>query len=382
MGLFSKLKGELIDIIEWIDNSNGETISHRFERMNNEIKNGAKLTVRESQAAIFVNEGQFADIFTPGMYTLTTENLPILSTLKGWKHGFNSPFKAEVYFINTGLIEEIKWGTPGPLNIKHPQYVNIQMTCNGSIAIQIKSDNDKDMPAFFREVVKTDGTFTKDELKGRLRDLIIPGLNNYFRTNAFDFEAFDTIHASEQMKQFLAADFQKRGISIENFNILSYDLDEATKKRMSIRADAKAKAEAMGEYGDMNKYMQYQMGETMEKSVENGGGDSNMSNMMGAGMGFAMANQMANSMNNQNNQNNSGVVPPPVPGQLKFFIAVNGAQQGPYIPQQLQQMLQGGQFSKESLVWKEGMAAWTPAGQVPELASVFTSVPPPVPPKV
>src|SRR6476660_3025941 len=100
MGLFDKIKGEFIDIIEWLDSSN-DTIVFRFPRYQNEIKNGAKLTVRESQVAVFVNEGQIADVFQPGMYELKTQNLPILSTLKGWKYGFDSPFKAEVYFVNT-----------------------------------------------------------------------------------------------------------------------------------------------------------------------------------------------------------------------------------------------------------------------------------------
>ena len=110
MNLFKKLRGEFIDIIEWLDPSNN-TLVYRFERYQNEIKNGAQLTVREGQVAVFVNEGQIADVFTPGMYTLTTQNLPILSTLKGWKYGFDSPFKAEVYFVSTRNITDQKWGT-------------------------------------------------------------------------------------------------------------------------------------------------------------------------------------------------------------------------------------------------------------------------------
>ena len=113
MGLFDKIKGEFIDIVEWLDSSN-DTIVWRFPRYQNEIKNGAKLTVRESQVAVFVNEGQIADVFQPGMYELTTQNLPILSTLKGWKYGFNSPFKAEVYFVNTKHFTNMKYGTKNP----------------------------------------------------------------------------------------------------------------------------------------------------------------------------------------------------------------------------------------------------------------------------
>ena len=109
MGLWDKIKGELIDIIEWLDDSN-DTMLHRFERYGNEIKYGAKLVVREGQAAVFVNEGQIADVFTPGTYTLQTQNLPILATLKGWKYGFESPFKAEVYYASMRRFTDLKWG--------------------------------------------------------------------------------------------------------------------------------------------------------------------------------------------------------------------------------------------------------------------------------
>src|SRR5207302_5358414 len=115
MGLWSKLTGELIDIIEWTQPPHSEILAYRFPRYNNEIKNGARLTVREGQAAAFVNEGQLADVYPPGMYTLTTENMPILSTLKGWKYGFDSPFRAEVYFISTKRWTDLKWGTQNPI---------------------------------------------------------------------------------------------------------------------------------------------------------------------------------------------------------------------------------------------------------------------------
>ena len=114
MGLMDKLRGEFIDILEWLDDTR-DTIVWRFPRYNNEIKMGAKLVVREGQTAVFVNEGQIADAFGPGTYTLETQNLPILSTLRGWKYGFSSPFKAEVYFVSTRLFTDLKWGTQNPV---------------------------------------------------------------------------------------------------------------------------------------------------------------------------------------------------------------------------------------------------------------------------
>ena len=113
MGLIDKIKGELVDIIEWIDDSRS-TLAWRFPRYNNEIKNGAQLIVRPGQKAVFVHRGELADVFEPGHYALTTDNLPILSTLQGWKYGFNSPFRAEVYFVSTRQVTDLKWGTPNP----------------------------------------------------------------------------------------------------------------------------------------------------------------------------------------------------------------------------------------------------------------------------
>ena len=121
MGLFDKLKNEFIDIIEWVDSSN-DTIVWKFPRFQNEIKMGAKLTVRESQIAVFMNEGKIADVFQPGMHTLETQNMPILSTLKGWKYGFNSPFKADVFYISTKQFIDQKWGTKNPITLSDPRF--------------------------------------------------------------------------------------------------------------------------------------------------------------------------------------------------------------------------------------------------------------------
>src|SRR5690606_40798985 len=117
MALWDKIVGEFIDVVEWTDDTQ-DTIVYRFERHNNEIKTGAKLTVRESQVAVFVNEGQIADVFQPGLHTLSTQNMPILTTLKGWKYGFNSPFKVEVYFVNTKNFTDQKWGTKNPIMLR------------------------------------------------------------------------------------------------------------------------------------------------------------------------------------------------------------------------------------------------------------------------
>ncbi len=153
MGFFDSLRGQFIDIIEWIDDSN-DTIAYRFERHKNEIKMGAKLTVRPGQIAVFVNEGRIADVFQPGMYELSTQNLPILSTLMGWKYGFNSPFKAEVYFFSTKVFTNLKWGTSNPITIRDPELGPIRLKAYGNYTFRVQ-----DPAKLLNEIVSTDGLF-------------------------------------------------------------------------------------------------------------------------------------------------------------------------------------------------------------------------------
>src|ERR1035437_5073715 len=164
MGIF---KNEFIDIIEWTDDSN-DTMVWRFPRYQNEIKMGAKLTVRESQVAIFVNEGQMADEYKPGMFDLQTQNMPLLTTIKGWKYGFNSPFKAEVYFVNTRMFTDRKWGTKNPIMMRDAEFGPIRLRAFGTFAIRVK-----DAATLLRQVVGTDRHFTIDEIGDQLRDLLV-----------------------------------------------------------------------------------------------------------------------------------------------------------------------------------------------------------------
>src|SRR5262249_40893984 len=168
MGLWDKLKGELIDIIEWTEPSNNDLLAYRFPRYDNEIKMGAKLTVREGQNAAFVNEGQLADVYKPGMYTLETQNMPILSTLKGWKYGFHSPFKAEVYFVNTRQFTDMKWGTQNPVMIRDPEFGPVRLRAFGAFAARIT-----DPAKFLRELVGTDPQFRTEEVQESLRQIIV-----------------------------------------------------------------------------------------------------------------------------------------------------------------------------------------------------------------
>ncbi len=147
MGIWEFVKSELIDVIEWLDDT-GDTLVWRFPDQDHQIKMGAKLTVREGQAAVFVNEGQIADVFSPGLYSLSTQNMPVLTTLRSWKYGFESPFKAEVYFVNTRNFLDLRWGTQNPIMIRDPDFGMVRLRAFGTYGIRVT-----DPGKFMKEVV-------------------------------------------------------------------------------------------------------------------------------------------------------------------------------------------------------------------------------------
>lgn len=371
MGLWDKIRGEFIDIIEWLDPTN-DTIIYRFERYQNEIKMGAKLTVRESQVAVFVNEGQIADVFQPGLYTLSTQNLPIMTTLKGWKYGFDSPFKAEVYFVNTRQFVNLKWGTKNPVMLRDAEFGPIRLRAFGTYAMRIK-----DPVKFIKEIAGTDGHFTTDEIHDQLRNVVITRFTDGLaesRIPALDLASnYDEL--SKLLDTKIKPEFEELGMELTKFLIENISLPPEVEAALDKRS-------SMGIIGNLGAFTQFQAANSMEKAAENPGGMAGAG--VGMGMGFAMANQMGNMY--QNNQFNGTTgnmgTPPPVPPQVLYFVASNGQQTGPFNETQLAQMVQSGQLKRESLVWKQGMAAWAAAGQVPELANLFGAVPPPVPPVI
>ena len=230
MGLWDKIKGEFIDVIEWTDPTN-DTMVYRFERYGNEIKNGAKLTVRESQAAVFINEGQLADVFMPGMHTLTTENLPILSTLQGWKHGFNSPFKAEVYFVNTKNFTDQKWGTKNPITLMDDRFGMLEIRAFGSFAVKVG-----DPAKFLKEIVGTDGHFTTDEIYGQLRSMVVTQFTDAVGESNIPVEGFagNVNELSALAKEVIAPEFLEYGLEITKFLIENVSMPEEVKKENGI----------------------------------------------------------------------------------------------------------------------------------------------------
>ena len=366
MGILNKIKGEFIDIIEWLDPTNN-TMVHRFERYQNEIKHGAKLTVRESQVAVFINEGQLADIFKPGMHTLSTENLPILSTLKGWKYGFNSPFLAEVYFVNTKQFTDLLWGTPNPIMLRDPEFGPIRIRANGNYTMKIS-----DSAMFIKTIAGTDGNFTTESITNQLRNVAVTRFTDAIgesKIPVLDMASnFDEISKFCETK--MKPEFMEYGIELLKFLVASITLPENVEAALDKRS-------SMGIIGDMNKFTQFEIGQSMEAAANNPAGGGAAAGM-GMGMGFGMANSMMGLMG-QAQKPAAG--PPPVPGAASYFVAAGGQQTGPFDLNTLKQMAVQGQINKDSLVWKEGMAQWSAAGAQPDLSNLFGAIPPPLPPK-
>ncbi|HBS88556.1 MAG: antifreeze protein [Bacteroidetes bacterium GWF2_38_335] len=371
MGLLGKIKGEFVDIIEWLDPTNN-TLVHRFERYKNQIKNGAKLTVRESQVAVFINEGQLADVFEPGMYSLTTENLPILSTLKGWKYGFNSPFLAEVYFINTKNFTDQKWGTPNPIMLRDPEFGPIRIRAFGNYQFRVK-----DPVKFIRDVVGTDGNFTTEGITEQLRNIVLSRFTDAIAESKIP--VLDMASNYDEVSKFchdkMVPEFEEYGLSLTKLLISNISLPQNVEEALDKRS-------SMGIIGDMGKFQQYQTGQAIGDMGKAGGDGSGMAaGGMGMGMGMAMGSAMMGSMGQaQQPQQHSPQAPPPMPAQSMYYVAAGGQQTGPFDLNTIKGMIAQKTFTKESMVWKEGMSGWMQAGQVGELISVFGAVPPPPPP--
>ncbi|MFC5047649.1 SPFH domain-containing protein [Aquimarina hainanensis] len=379
MGIFDeikkKLSHEFIDIVEWLDNTNN-TIVHRFERYQNEIKNGAQLIVREGQTAVFISEGQLADVFTPGTYTLNTQNLPILTTIKGWKYGFNSPFKAEVYFVNTRLFTDEKWGTKNPITLNDDRFGLVEIRAFGTYAFKIS-----DAGKFIIDVVGTHPNFTNFEINEHLKSLIATRFTDTIGEANLPIELYaaNTSELSETCLEVMQPEFNLVGITLERFYIENVSMPEELKKEIF-------------EYSridkiDLDRLTKFKTAKAIEAAAANEGGTAGAG--MGMGMGFVLAQQMGGMMNPMASQvqqttpqqtaaNHS--TPPPMPAQTVYHYAFNGQQAGPVPFEQLKMLFANRTINKDTLIWKQGMANWAALKDIEEL-KVFLggNTPPPLP---
>lgn len=367
-----KLSHEFIDIVEWIDTTN-DTIVHRFERYQNEIKNNAKLVVREGQIAVFVNEGQLADVFKPGTHTLNTKNLPILTTLKGWKYGFDSPFKAEVYFVNTRLFTDEKWGTKNPVMLSDERFGLTEIRAFGTYSYRIS-----DAGKFVVDVVGTDGNFTNYEVNEHLKSLIVTRFTDTVGEANLPLELYaaNTSELSETCQEVMKPEFERVGIELEKFYIENVSMPEELKKEIFeySRLDKL----------DLSKLSQFKAAKAMEAAAKNEGGTAGAG--MGMGMGFVLAQQMGTLMGQPaqqpftSQQPQGAALPPPIPVQVMYYYAANGQQLGPVSFDKLKELFANRTINRDSLVWKQGLMDWKALKEIEELkAFLGGSTPPPLP---
>lgn len=378
MGIFDKIKEKLshefIDIVEWLDYTD-DTICHRFERYQNEIKNNAKLIVREGQVAVLINEGQLADVYEPGTYTLNTQNMPILTTLKGWKYGFDSPFKVEVYFVNTHLFTDEKWGTKNPITLNDDRFGLVEIRAFGTYAFRID-----DAGKFIVDIVGTDNNFTNFEINEHLKSLIATRFTDTVGEANLPIELYaaNTTELSETCKEVMEPEFISVGISLEKFFIENVSMPEDLKKEIFeySRIDKL----------DLDKLTKFKTAKAIEAAAKNEGGTAGAG--MGMGMGFVLAQQMGGLMSPQMGgqqqmpMQQGGMMPPPMPMAVQYFYAANGQQVGPVTIEQLKMLFANRTVNKDSLVWKQGMANWAALKDVEELkAFLGGNTPPPLPPQ-
>ncbi|TCM84389.1 SPFH domain-containing protein [Rhodovulum steppense] len=364
MRIFDFLSGEFIDVIHWVDDTR-DTMVWRFERQGHAIKYGAKLTVREGQAAVFVHEGQLADVFTPGLYMLETNNMPVLTTLQHWDHGFRSPFKSEIYFVATTRFPGLKWGTKNPVILRDPEFGPLRLRAFGTCAIRVS-----DPARFMVEIVGTDGEFTRDEIAFQIRNIIVQEFSRVIARSGIP--VLDMAANTDDLGRLIATEVSKTleayGLSMPEFYIENISLPPEVEKALDKRT-------SMGIAGDLGRFTQYSAAEAMTSAQGQAGGG--MAAGLGAGMGMAMGAQIA--------QQGPwgpmpGTAPPPPPVEHVWHIAEKGATTGPFSKADLGRMAMAGTLRRESFVWTPGQDGWKLAEEVTELAQLFTVAPPPPPP--
>jgi membrane protease subunit (stomatin/prohibitin family) len=367
MGILDFLTGEFIDVIHWTDDSR-DTMVWRFEREGHAIKYGAKLTVREGQAAVFVHEGQIADVFTPGLYMLETNNMPILTTLQHWDHGFQSPFKSEIYFVNTTRFTDQKWGTKNPIIARDPEFGPVRLRAYGTYVMRVA-----DPAKFMSEIVGTDGEFTADEISFQIRNIIVQEFSRVIASSGIP--VLDMAANTQDMGKIVASAITPAitayGLSIPEFYIENVSLPEAVEAALDKRT-------SMGIVGDLNRYMQYNAAEALARG-DGGAAGAAMGAGMGAGIGMAMGARVGPWGAPPEAATAAPPPPPPPLVEKVWHIAENGAAQGPYGRGHLGRLVADGSLTRETLVWAQGMDGWKPAGEVTELAQLFTVMPPPPP---
>lgn len=283
MGLRSFIKKQFIDAIEW-DWQDDDVLMWKFPMADNEIQNGASLTVRDGQVAVFINEGQIADVFTAGRYELTTETLPVMTNLRNWRMGFDSPFKSDVLFFSTRLQQGRKWGTTQPVTVRDSDFGMIRLRAFGMYSYKIN-----DVTQFYQTITGMNDSYRAEQIEPQLRNLIVSDLASGLGQSQvpfIDLAANQGLMADE-IKKELQPDFAKYGLSVESFVVENVSLPEELQKTLDKRI-------SMGMIGDMDAYTRYQAAEAIEHAAKNEGGMAGIG--AGVGVGMNMGQVMSEAM--------------------------------------------------------------------------------------
>lgn len=378
MAIFEKLRAELIDIVEWIDDSQ-HSLVWRFPRYRNQIKNAAQLIVRPGQSAVFVHQGRVADVFGPGQYRLETKNLPILSTLMGWHHGFDSPFKAEIYFVSTRQLTDLKWGTANPVPLRDPDFGPVRVRAFGTYTLRAI-----DPAKLLSELVGTDGVYEAEEISALLRSIISMSFADVVANSGISVldlaQSYGAL--SETLRREVLAKIDDEfGLEIPQLYIVNVSVPAEVERALDARA-------SMTAIGDLAAYQAYQLGNAMPTAAANPAGGVAGAGV-GLGMGLAMVGGMPTPVAGRASAGSpagtSAAVSPPAGTaavgfpNVAWHIAENGAAVGPFTSAQLAQAIAAGRVRRETLVWSPGMGDWMSAAQVAGLQGLFAVTPPPIP---
>ncbi|MDB5930139.1 MAG: hypothetical protein JWR60_1846 [Polaromonas sp.] len=288
MALMDFIRKQFIDIIQWTENDEG-TLAWRFPMADMEIQYGASLTVRESQMAVFVNEGKVADVFGPGMYKLTTQTVPVLTYLKNWDKLFESPFKSDVYFFSTRQQVDQKWGTPQPITIRDNDFGAVRLRAFGNYSFRVA-----DPRLFHTEISGTRERYTAQDIDGQLRGLVLQNISNAIASSGIAFLdlAANQLMFAQALTAQLSPEFAKIGLKLDGMTVQSVSLPEELQKILDQKI-------GMGMVGnDMGKFMQYQTAQAIPKFAEGGagGGSGIAGDAMGLGAGVALGQVLAQNL--------------------------------------------------------------------------------------
>lgn len=374
MTLRDFIQGELIDIVEWLESST-DAMAWRFDRPDNEIKNGAKLIVRPGQLALFVEQGTVADVFQPGSHELATKNLPLLSKLRGWKYGFESPFKAEIVFISTRQFTNLKWGTKTPVMTRDPELGAIRLRAYGTYAMRVR-----DAESFVRELVGANSSFTIGQISDQIRDMVASRFGELLGEKPIPVLqlAANYRELGELATEKLAAELARLGVELTQLVVESIALPD----EVAATLDQKTRLGLLG--GDLGSYAQLQAADAVRDSARNQGtGGAGAAIGVGLGMAQQLAGaagqaMSANAANNAKAPASSAapqtpppIAPPPLPNALAIWLGVRGTPTGPLDLAALKQHFRDGTLTGDTLTWRTGMAEWKPASQMPELKDVL-----------